>query len=124
VGDHGNVDPCPMNLLPNATLQGKDTKCVINTRDESDTPPPHVFHQGDIYFTNTGLQLVKFIAKPGQKIIVKQDGLELVDTATSDQSTQASSGFSSLNGTFNFSINLDNLNSNRREFLKCILYCM
>jgi hypothetical protein len=108
-------DPCPMTVLPNANTcdkSSKDTNIVINTIDESDTPPPHVFHQGEIYYTNAGLQLVKFNAKPGDKILVEKDGLSLTTATTTDQSSQASSGSGCLTGTFNFSINLDNLNAN------------
>jgi hypothetical protein len=76
---------------------------------DSDTPSPHIFTKGDIYFTNAGLQLVKFTAAPGQMILVKEEGLELVHHKnTKDQASQGSTSLGTLNGNISFSINLDN----------------
>jgi hypothetical protein len=57
----------------------------------SDSPPPHIYHSGDIYYCVNPLQFTKVYANVGDNLKVTKDGLTKCDTiSTQDTGTNPS----------------------------------
>jgi hypothetical protein len=61
-----------------ATKATTQNNQAIDDPDRSDTPPPHEYKSGDIYYCVNPLQFVKIYANPGELLKVTYTGVEKV----------------------------------------------